>query len=102
VEVAPCVSISEELRNELCQSAVDLMAHVQYENAGTVEFLLENDRFYFIEVNPRVQVEHTISEMITGIDIVQSQIMIAQGMDLHKDIHIPQQLDIPLIGAAIQ
>src|SRR5690606_16368209 len=88
VEVAPCVSISEELRNELCQSAVDLMAHVQYENAGTVEFLLENDRFYFIEVNPRVQVEHTISEMITGIDIVQSQIMIAQGMDLHKDIHI--------------
>ncbi|MBM6613615.1 pyruvate carboxylase [Desemzia sp. RIT804] len=102
VEVAPCVSISEELREKMCQSAVQLMQHVGYENAGTVEFLLENNRFYFIEVNPRVQVEHTISEMITGIDIVQAQIMIAQGLDLHQDIHIPQQADIPLIGAAIQ
>lgn len=102
VEVAPCVSISEELREEMCQSAVQLMEHVGYENAGTVEFLLENNRYYFIEVNPRVQVEHTISEMITGVDIVQAQILIAQGLDLHKDIHIPHQADMPLIGAAIQ
>lgn len=102
VEVAPCVSISEELREEMCQSAVQLMEHVGYENAGTVEFLLENNRYYFIEVNPRVQVEHTISEMITGVDIVQAQILIAQGLDLHKDIHIPHQADMPLMGAAIQ
>lgn len=102
VEVAPCVSVSKEIREELCQAAVQLMQHVGYENAGTVEFLLEEDRFYFIEVNPRVQVEHTITEMITGIDIVQAQIQIAEGKDLHKDIHIPIQNDIPLIGAAIQ
>ena len=102
VEVAPCISISEELRQKMCQSAVQLMQHVGYENAGTVEFLLENNQFYFIEVNPRVQVEHTISEMITGVDIVQAQILIAQGLDLHQEIHIPQQADMPLMGAAIQ
>ncbi|ALV20893.1 pyruvate carboxylase [Carnobacterium antarcticum] len=102
VEVAPCVSISDDLRNRMCQAAVQLMEHVGYVNAGTVEFLLEGSEFYFIEVNPRVQVEHTITEMITGIDIVQAQIQIAQGLDLHKDIHIPEQADIPLIGAAIQ
>lgn len=102
VEVAPCVSISTELRNEMCDAAVQLMKHVGYINAGTVEFLLEDDRFYFIEVNPRVQVEHTITEMITGIDIVQSQIKIAMGMDLFKDMHLPQQKDLHMIGAAIQ
>lgn len=102
VEVAPCVTLSSEVREKLCQTAVKLMKHVEYVNAGTVEFLLENDQFYFIEVNPRVQVEHTISEMITGIDIVQSQILIAQGKDLHKEVGIPLQKDIHLIGAAIQ
>ncbi|WP_413496971.1 pyruvate carboxylase [Carnobacterium maltaromaticum] len=102
VEVAPCVSISAELRHEMCDAAVQLMKHVGYINAGTVEFLLEDDRFYFIEVNPRVQVEHTITEMITGIDIVQSQIKIAMGMDLFKDMHLPQQKDLHMIGAAIQ
>lgn len=102
VEVAPCVSISEELREEMCGAAVQLMQHVGYINAGTVEFLLEGDRFYFIEVNPRVQVEHTITEMITGVDIVQAQIKIAMGQDLFADIHLPQQKDLKMIGAAIQ
>lgn len=102
VEVAPCVTLSDEVREELCQTAVKLMKHVDYVNAGTVEFLLEGENFFFIEVNPRVQVEHTISEMITGIDIVQSQILIAQGKDLHKEVGIPHQEDIKLIGAAIQ
>ena len=102
VEVAPCVSMSDEVRHEICNAALQLMKHVGYVNAGTVEFLLEGDQFYFIEVNPRVQVEHTITELITGIDIVQSQILIAQGQDLHKEIGIPQQENIPLIGAAIQ
>ena len=102
VEIAPCVSISDELRHEMCESAVRLMKHVNYVNAGTVEFLLEGNEFYFIEVNPRVQVEHTITELITGIDIVQAQILIAQGKDIHKEINIPIQKRIPLMGAAIQ
>jgi len=102
VEVAPCVDLAPSVRDELCQTAVRLMEHVGYVNAGTVEFLLENDEFFFIEVNPRVQVEHTITEMVTGVDIVQTQILIAQGKDLHTDIGIPEQKDIKLKGAAIQ
>ncbi len=62
-----------------------------YVNAGTVEFLVEGDDFYFIEVNPRVQVEHTITEMITDVDIVTTQLLIAQGKDLHKEIGLPEQ-----------
>lgn len=102
VEVAPCVSISDELRLKICQAAVQLMKYVGYVNAGTVEFLLSGEAFYFIEVNPRVQVEHTITEMITDVDIVVSQILIAQGKDLHRDIHIPEQKDLKIHGAAIQ
>lgn len=102
VEVAPCVSISEELREEICEAAVRLMKHVGYSNAGTVEFLVEGDKFYFIEVNPRVQVEHTITEMITDTDIVVAQIQIAQGLHLHEEIGIPEQKDIKIKGAAIQ
>lgn len=102
VEVAPCVSLSTELREKICGAAVQLMKHVGYVNAGTVEFLVSGDDFYFIEVNPRVQVEHTITELITDIDIVTSQLLIAQGKDLHKDIHILHQENIYLKGAAIQ
>lgn len=102
VEVAPCVSLSTELREKICGAAVQLMKHVGYVNAGTVEFLVSGDDFYFIEVNPRVQVEHTITELIIDIDIVTSQLLIAQGKDLHKDIHIPHQENIYLKGAAIQ
>ena len=102
VEVAPCVELEENVREELCQTAVKLMKHVGYVNAGTVEFLLENDSFYFIEVNPRIQVEHTITEMVTGIDIVQIQILIAQNKHLHSEIGLPEQKDIVLKGAAIQ
>lgn len=103
VEVAPSSSITEEIKTEICNSAVMLMKNVNYLNAGTVEFLVTNNEFYFIEVNPRVQVEHTITEMITGIDIVQSQILIADGQNLHgEQISIPQQKDIQSIGYAIQ
>ncbi|MEH7613398.1 pyruvate carboxylase [Gottfriedia acidiceleris] len=103
VEVAPCTSISEELRNRICDAAVQLMKEVEYVNAGTVEFLVSGNDFYFIEVNPRVQVEHTITEMITGIDIVQTQILIAQGNSLHSaKVGIPLQDEIPRIGYAIQ
>ena len=102
VEVAPCISMDDDQRAEICNAAVQLMRHVGYVNAGTVEFLVEGDHFYFIEVNPRVQVEHTITEMITDIDIVTSQILIAQGKDLHKEIGIPTQDQLTFEGSAIQ
>lgn len=103
VEVAPSLSLSEELRNQICDAAVQLMDNVNYINAGTVEFLVSGKEFYFIEVNPRVQVEHTITEMITGVDIVQSQILIADGYDLHSNVvAIPKQEEIITHGYAIQ
>jgi pyruvate carboxylase len=103
VEVAPSVSLSDELRQRICEAAVKLMKSVGYVNAGTVEFLVSGDEFYFIEVNPRIQVEHTITEMITGIDIVQSQILIADGFPLHShEVGIPKQEDIRINGYAIQ
>ncbi|MEH7238436.1 pyruvate carboxylase [Bacillus sp. JJ1562] len=103
VEVAPSVSLSQELRQDICDAAVNLMKNVQYVNAGTVEFLVANEEFYFIEVNPRVQVEHTITEMITGIDIVQTQIKVAEGHSLHSnEIGIPAQEEINTHGYAIQ
>ncbi|MEK9197645.1 pyruvate carboxylase [Lysinibacillus halotolerans] len=103
VEIAPSNSISKELRNRICEAAVQLMKNVQYINAGTVEFLVSGNDFYFIEVNPRIQVEHTITEMITGIDIVHAQIKIAEGHAIHsEEIGIPAQDQIPLFGYAIQ
>lgn len=103
VEVAPSISLSDDLRHKICEAAVQLMKNVTYVNAGTVEFLVTGDEFYFIEVNPRVQVEHTITEMITGVDIVQTQIKIAEGQNLHDaSIGIPSQDKITTNGYAIQ
>ncbi|WP_407708390.1 pyruvate carboxylase [Bacillus altitudinis] len=103
IEVAPSVSLSNQLREDICEAAVQLAQNVSYINAGTVEFLVANGEFYFIEVNPRVQVEHTITEMITGVDIVQTQILVAKGHDLHsKEVGIPKQEDIFTHGFAIQ
>jgi len=103
VEIAPSNSISENLRNRICEAAVQLMKNVSYINAGTVEFLVAGEDFYFIEVNPRIQVEHTITEMITGIDIVHTQIKVAAGYALHsEEIHLPKQEEMPMIGYAIQ
>ena len=86
VEVAPAANLSAELRDALCNAAVKLTREAGYVNAGTVEFLLDVDRddWFFIEVNPRVQVEHTVTETVVGIDIVQAQILIAQGHRLHE------------------
>lgn len=102
IEIAPAVGLPIALRQQICAAAVKLMAHLHYENAGTVEFLVEGDKFYFIEVNPRVQVEHTITELITGVDVVQSQLRVAAGEDLFQDMHLPQQEDLQFHGAAIQ
>ena len=103
VEVAPSVAIDEELRTKLCDAAVRLMKQVNYVNAGTVEFLVSGKEFYFIEINPRIQVEHTITEMVTGIDIVQAQIKIAAGYRLDSpEIGICSQNQITRRGYAIQ
>lgn len=101
VEVAPTVNMSMALRHRICNAARDFLDSVDYANAGTVEFLLDGEDFYFIEVNPRIQVEHTISEQITGVDIVQTQICIAAGESL-SEIGLPSQEALPLNGFAIQ
>ncbi|MGB3101988.1 MAG: pyruvate carboxylase, partial [Psychrobacillus psychrotolerans] len=103
VEIAPSNSLNSELRDKICDAAVQLMNNVSYINAGTVEFLVTDNEFFFIEVNPRIQVEHTITEMITGVDIVHAQIKIADGIALNsEEMGIPKQEDIPLFGFAIQ
>ncbi|MGO3726409.1 pyruvate carboxylase, partial [Staphylococcus carnosus] len=103
VEVAPSVGLDESLRERICDAALQLMNNVGYVNAGTVEFLVSGDDFYFIEVNPRVQVEHTITEMLTGVDIVKTQILVADGESLFgEEIGMPHQEDIQTLGYAIQ
>lgn len=104
VEIAPAFSLPEEQREAICAAAVKLMKNVDYVSAGTVEFLATSDgKFYFIEVNPRIQVEHTVTEQVTSIDIVQAQIKIAEGYELHgEEIAIPEQKDIHVYGHAIQ
>jgi pyruvate carboxylase len=104
VEVAPAMNLKQETKDKLYEYALKLTKHVGYTHAGTVEFLVDQDEsIYFIEVNPRVQVEHTITEEVTGIDIVRSQILIAMGYPLsHPSIMIGQQSDITCKGFAIQ
>jgi pyruvate carboxylase len=104
VEFSPAISITEEQRQAICQDALKIANSVNYRNAGTLEFLVDNEgNHYFIEMNPRVQVEHTVSEMTTGIDIVQTQILIAEGYKLDSEkINIKSQDDIQPRGFAIQ
>ncbi len=103
VETAPAVNLAPKIRAELADAAVTLAKAGGYYNAGTVEFLVdvEAGAWYFIEVNPRVQVEHTVTEMITGIDIVQTQIQVAQGKSF-KQLGLPEQKDVPVHGFALQ
>jgi acetyl-CoA carboxylase, biotin carboxylase subunit len=84
VEEAPSPVVSAELRKKICEAAVRITSHIRYENAGTVEFILDQDRqeFYFLEMNTRIQVEHPVTEMVTGVDLVQEQIRIAAGEPL--------------------
>jgi pyruvate carboxylase len=105
VEVAPAANLPESARNELCAAAAQLARKAKYVNAGTVEFLYDMDsqKWYFIEVNPRIQVEHTVTEMVTGIDLVRAQILAAQGHSLHDEtMRLPRQENVPLYGAALQ
>ncbi|MEC8332686.1 MAG: pyruvate carboxylase [Verrucomicrobiota bacterium] len=105
IEIAPSVGLPEKVRAELCGAAVKIAKSISYYSAGTVEFLLDLDthEWFFIEMNPRIQVEHTVTEVITGIDIVRSQCLIAQGHSLFSnEVGIPPQDKIPRNGYAIQ
>ncbi|HFC04739.1 MAG TPA: pyruvate carboxylase, partial [Rhizobiales bacterium] len=106
VERAPAPYLDDEQRAELCELGLKIARHANYECAGTVEFLMDKDTgsYYFIEVNPRIQVEHTVTEEITGIDLVKSQITIAQGgrIGVAGETCVPLQKDIALNGHALQ
>ena len=104
VEFAPAFSVPQEVRQELYRDAVKIAKHVGYTNAGTLEFLVDRDgSHYFIEMNPRIQVEHTVTEQVTGIDLVRSQILIAEGRPLSDPlIGIRRQEDLHVNGYAVQ
>jgi len=105
VERAPAFFLTDAQRNELCEAALKIGNAVRYRNAGTVEFLQDADsgKFYFIEVNPRIQVEHTVTEAVTGVDIVQAQIRVAEGAVIGSpESGIPLQKDIRLQAHALQ
>ena len=98
IEESPSPLLSDKTRKAICESAARLVSTAHYENAGTVEFIVDkDDNFYFIEVNARIQVEHPVTEMVTGIDLIQTQIRVASGLPLPFD-----QKDIKLRGAAIE
>ncbi|CAD5229309.1 unnamed protein product [Bursaphelenchus okinawaensis] len=101
VEIAPAPNLDDEVRQKMVASALKLVKHVGYSNVGTVEFLLDNQQnYYFMEVNARLQVEHTVTEEVTGVDLVQSQIRIAEGKRL-EDLNL-QQENIHINGFSIQ
>ena len=105
VEVAPAPNLSQKLRDGILEAALKIGKAVNYSCAGTVEFLVDVDaeKFYFIEVNPRIQVEHTVTEEITNIDIVKSQILVAQGMKLSDDeIGLGDQKNVQVNGFSVQ
>ena len=104
IERAPAHFLNEEIRNNICEAAIRIGKKVNYIGAGTVEFLFDKNtnEFYFIEVNPRIQVEHTVTEEITGIDIVKAQIKIAEGEKIGGHPSLPSQDKIFIDGYAIQ
>jgi pyruvate carboxylase len=105
VEIAPAPQLDPQVRQALCDAALAIGRHVRFENAGTVEFLVDADTndYYFIEVNPRIQVEHTVTEQVTGLDLVKSQILVAQGAKLaDPGLWLTSQDAISTHGFAIQ
>ncbi len=104
VEIAPAPNLPQKTKDEIYDYAIRIAKAVNYNNAGTVEFLVDQDhKVYFIEVNPRIQVEHTVTEAVTSIDIVRNQLLIAQGVRLSDNkIRIPNQESVQINGFAIQ
>ena len=97
LEEAPSPGISPDLREKMTDAAVRLAQEAGYANAGTVEFLVENEEFFFIEMNTRIQVEHPVTEMLTGVDLVKEQIRVAAGEPLSL-----KQEDVPMVGHAME
>jgi pyruvate carboxylase len=105
IEIAPAPNLDPSIRQAICDAAVRIGRHVRFDNAGTVEFLVDVDTgaFYFIEVNPRIQVEHTVTEIVTGVDLVKSQILIARGEPLSDpELDLPDQGAVHIQGFALQ
>ncbi|CAL2107183.1 Pyruvate carboxylase [Tenacibaculum sp. 190524A02b] len=104
IEIAPSIGLHENIKNDLYKYATSICKAVDYNNIGTVEFLVDEDNsIYFIEVNPRIQVEHTVTEMITNIDLVKTQLFIAGGYKLgDTQIKIPNQESVKITGHALQ
>ncbi len=105
VEIAPAYNLDPALRVAICDAAIAIGRQIRYENAGTVEFLVDTDtgKFFFIEVNPRIQVEHTVTEVVTGIDLVKSQILVSRGVPLSDpEINLPSQEAVKVLGFAFQ
>ena len=104
IEFTPALCLSEEKRKEMCSDALKIAKAVNYRGAGTIEFLLDSSgNHYFIEMNTRIQVEHTVTEIVTGVDLVQAQILVAEGYPLYSDeIAIKDQGDIVQSGYSIQ
>ncbi len=105
IEVAPSFGLPKKVVRELCEAAARMAREIRYDNAGTIEFLYDLDKheWFFIEMNPRIQVEHTVTEVVTGLDLVRAQILIAQGHELHGPVvGMPPQAEIPCNGYAIQ
>ena len=104
IEFAPSIGLPQETKDSLYKYAIDICKAVDYNNIGTVEFLVDDDgSIYFIEVNPRIQVEHTVTEMITNIDLVKAQLFIAGGYKLSDtQIKIPDQASVQVTGVALQ
>ncbi len=105
IEIAPSVALEPRIVQELCDASVKIATEVGYDNAGTIEYLLDLDsnEWFFIEMNPRIQVEHTVTEVITGIDLVRCQILVAQGRALTgPELDLPPQDKIPRMGYAVQ
>ena len=104
VEFSPAFSVDQKVRDALYADAVKIAKHVGYVNAGTLEFLVDREgNHYFIEMNPRIQVEHTVTEMVTGIDLVRTQILIAEGRPLSDpEIGLPNQKSVVHSGYALQ
>jgi pyruvate carboxylase len=105
IEVAPSYGLPSHVVQELCAAAARMAREIRYDNAGTIEFLynLDTAEWFFIEMNPRIQVEHTVTEVITGLDLVRAQLLIAQGHRLHSAVvGLPEQKDVARSGYAIQ
>ncbi|MBX3744098.1 MAG: pyruvate carboxylase [Verrucomicrobiae bacterium] len=105
IETAPSYGLPPQVVAELCEAAARMARAIRYDNAGTIEFLYDLDRheWFFIEMNPRIQVEHTVTEVITGVDLVRAQILIAEGHRLDSpELGLPAQADIPRNGYALQ